>query len=144
MERAETRKLTKQELIDFEEEISELFLQGKIRAPVHLSRGNEDALIEIFSWIDPSDWVFSTYRSHYHALLKGIPKDWLREEILACRSMHINNAEHKFFTSAIVGGCLPIALGVAMAIKRRGGCERVWVFVGDMAAETGMFSECVK
>jgi len=130
--------MTKQELIDFETEIKDLFLDAKIRAPIHLSGGNEDALIEIFKLIKPEDWVLSTHRSHYHALLKGIDKEWIKSEILAGRSIDLSNREHKFLSSAIVGGCLPIALGLAMA------GESVWVFVGDMAAETGMFHECIK
>ena len=88
--------------------------------------------------------VFSTHRSHYHALLHRISPDWLLNEILEGHSMHIFNSEHRFFTSAIVGGCLPIALGVAMAIKWKAEKRHVWVFVGDMAAETGAFHECTK
>ena len=130
--------MTKQELIEFETEIKELFLEAKIRAPVHFCGGNEDELIKIFKLIKPEDWVLSTHRSHYHALLKGIPRGWLRDEILRGRSIHINNKEYRFLSSAIVGGCLPIAVGLAMA------GEKVWVFVGDMAAETGMFHECTK
>ncbi len=48
----------------------------------------------------------------------------------------------RFYASAIVGGCLPIATGVAAAIKRQGGSEHVWCFVGDMAASTGAYSDC--
>jgi len=99
---------------------------------------------QIIKKIKPDDWVFSTHRSHYHALLKGIPKLWLRNEILYNRSIHIYNKEYKFFTSAIVGGILPIALGTALAIKRKGSKEQVWCFVGDMAASGGIFSECTK
>src|SRR3990172_7962964 len=130
--------MTEDDLIAFEAEIAALFEQGKIRAPVHLSKGNEAELIRIFKDIKPSDWVFSNHRSHYHALLKGIPRDWLKEEILAGHSITLNNREHKFFSSAIVGGILPIAVGVAMA------GETAWCFVGDMAAETGIFHECIK
>ncbi len=128
----------KESLISFEQEIAALFEAGQIRSPVHLSKGNEDDLIVIFKQIKPADFVFSTHRSHYHALLKGIPKEWLKNEILRNRSITINNAEYKFFSSAIVGGILPIAVGVAMA------GETVWVFVGDMAAEAGIFYECQK
>jgi pyruvate dehydrogenase E1 component alpha subunit len=135
---------TKQELIEFEEEIKDIYLDSKIRAPVHLCGGNEEALIKIFKNINKEDWVFSTHRSHFHALLKGIPKDWVKKEILEKRSMHINNKEHKFFTSAIVGGALPIALGTALALKRKNAENKVWVFVGDMAAEMGVFHECTK
>ncbi len=134
--------MTKEELIAFETEVAESFTAGKIKAPVHLSGGNEDQLIEIFKQVKPDDWCFSTHRSHYHALLKGIPPDWVMKEILEGRSINLFNKEHKFFTSAIVGGCLPIAVGTAMGIKRKGGKERVWVFVGDMAATMGIYHEC--
>ncbi len=136
--------LTMQELVSFEEEIKELYLAGKIHSPVHLSKNNEQQLIEIFKEIKPDDWVFSTWRSHYHALLKGIPADWLRQEILANRSISINNAEYKFFSSAIAGGILPIALGVAMALKRKGCSTHVWCFVGDMTSQMGVFHEVTK
>lgn len=136
--------MTKKELQSFTNEIIDLFNQGKIHSPVHLSLGNEEQLIKIFEAVKSEDWVFSTHRSHYHALLKSIDREWLKSEILANRSIHINNAKHKFFSSAIVAGICPIALGVALAIKFRYGMERVWCFVGDMAAETGVFYECVK
>jgi len=58
--------------------------------------------------------------------------------------MHINRKEYNFFTSAIVGGILPIALGTAMGAKLKGLEENVWAFVGDMAAEMGVFDECTK
>ena len=132
------------ELIEFEDEVSELFLNKKIRGPIHLSGEGERALIRIFKYIKKDDWVFSTHRSHYHALLKGIPQEKILEKILDGKSMHIFNKEHKFFSSAIVGGCLPIALGTAMAIKWKQLNDRVWVFVGDMAAEMGIFHECTK
>lgn len=132
----------KQELIDFEAEIKELFLAGEIRAPIHLVGGNEDALIELFQEVKENDWVFSTHRSHYHALLKGVPAELVKAEILKGKSIHLNFPEYRFFTSAIVGGILPIAVGIALSIKLRGGSERVWAFVGDMAAETGIFYEC--
>ncbi len=130
--------MTKQELIDFEADIAQLFEDAQIPSPVHLSKGNEDNLIEIFKNIKSSDWVFSNHRSHYHALLKGIPPEWLKSEILVNRSITVNNTTYNFFSSAIVGGILPIAVGVAMT------GQTVWCFVGDMSAETGIFHECVK
>ena len=135
--------MNSKQLIAFEEDIKEEFLAGHIRAPIHLSVGSEKPLIEIFKEVQPQDWVFSTHRSHYHALLKGIPPAQVKEAIMSGHSMHINSKEHRFITSSIVGGCLPTAVGVAMAIKRRHLEEWAWVFVGDMAATTGMFHECV-
>jgi len=136
--------LSKKDLIEFEEEIKQLFLDAKIKAPVHLSVGSEKELIEIFKHINPNDWVFSTHRSHYHALLKGVDRDWLKKEILANRSIHINNKEHKFFSSAIMAGNLPIAVGTAMALKIKNSSNKVWAFCGDMTAEMGIFHESVK
>ena len=130
--------ITAKELISFEQDIAAIFEQGKIRAPVHLHGGNEEQLIDIFSHIDLADWVFSTHRSHYHALLHGIPPELVKTEILNGHSINLCFPDYHFYTSAIVGGICPIALGVAMT------GQKVWVFVGDMAAETGIFHECVK
>ena len=109
--------LKKQDLINFELEIKKIYEEGKIKAPIHLSGNNEKYLIKIFKNVAAEDWVFSTWRNHYHALLKGIPPEWLKKEILKGRSMGINNLKYKFYSSAIVGGILPIALGVAKALK---------------------------
>jgi pyruvate dehydrogenase E1 component alpha subunit len=138
------QKLTLQDLINFEELIVSHWEGGKIRGPIHLSNGNEEQLIEISKRIGPSDWVFSTWRSHYHALIKGICPVWLEEQILKGKSITICNLKDKFYSSAIVGGTLSIALGVAMNIKKSGGNEKVWVFVGDMSFESGIFYEIHK
>ncbi len=138
------RNWTPEELIAFEDDIKTIYNEGKITAPIHLSGGSEVQLIEIFTRISPHDWVFAGHRSHYLALLHGIDSDWLKNEILAGHSIHLENAEHHFVTSAIVGGCLPIAVGVAMGLKRANRSEHVWCFIGDMCAESGIFYECTK
>lgn len=125
------------ELIAFEAEVATAFEKGRIHAPVHLSGGNEDQLIRIFKDVKPEDWVFSTWRSHYHALLKGIPRAEVMKQILEGRSMFISSKEHNFYSSSMVAGCLPIACGVAHEHK-------VWCFVGDMAASIGAFKDAVK
>jgi pyruvate dehydrogenase E1 component alpha subunit len=134
-------QITVSSLIEFESEVEAAFSAGKIKGPIHLSGGNEQQLIDIFGNIRRSDWVFSTYRNHFHALLHGIPREKLMEEIMAGRNMNFSSKNHRFFTSAIVAGTLPIATGVAAAIKRRGEKHHVWCFVGDMAATTGAFHE---
>ena len=131
--------MTKDELIAFEKEVADRFERGEIHGPIHLSGGNEDQLIEIFKQIKPTDWVFSTWRSHYHALLHGVPREAVMDEIMAGKSMSLMFPEHNFFTSAIVGGILPIAVGVAWALKDSD--QQVWCFVGDMTATTGAFYE---
>jgi len=131
-------------LKQFERKMADHWEAGKVTGPIHLSGGNEQELIEIFKYIKNSDWVFSTWRSHYHALLHGIPSEWLEQEILEGRSITIVNQEHKFYASAIVGAIIPIATGVALANKRDGKNDKVWCFVGDMAFETGGFMEMHK
>lgn len=139
-----TETWTVESLRAFEEEVRDIYAAGKIRAAIHLSRGNETQLLEIFKGIDQSDYVFSTYRSHYHALLHGVPRGKVMGEIHKGHSIHLTFPEHYFYTSAIVAGCLPIALGTALGIKRRGTAQHVWCFVGDMAGSTGAFHEAYK
>lgn len=135
---------TSSDLVKFEQKIVDHWENARIRGPIHLSNGNEDYLIEIFKRINTTDWVFSTWRSHYHALLKGIDPNFVENEILAGKSITICNMEEKFYSSAIVGGTLSIALGVAQSIKQSGGSEKVWCFIGDMSFESGIFYEVHK
>jgi pyruvate dehydrogenase E1 component alpha subunit len=135
---------TEEKLIRFEQEIVDIWEAGKIKGPVHLSNGNEKPLIEIFKRIKETDWVFSTWRSHYHWVLKGISADYATELIKEGKSITMCEHEERFYASAIVGGTLPIALGVANAIKIDGGDDKVWVFVGDMSFESGIFYEVHK
>lgn len=136
--------LTVQELIDFEEDIARRFNNAEIPYPVHLSKGNELQLIKIFENFKPGDWIFNSWRSHYHALLAGVPEEKVRDAILKGRSMTLCWPEHRMFCSAIVGGIIPIAVGVAWEIKQRGGSERVFCFIGDMTAASGIAHECTK
>lgn len=130
------------ELQDFEQEIAELFNAGKIPYPVHLESGNEAQLIEVFKDIGPDDWVCGSWRMHLKCLLKGVPRETLRQAILDGHSMTLCFPEHRIVSSAIVGGILPIAVGLAKAIQLRGGKERVRCFLGDMTSRTGIFHEC--
>ena len=131
-------------LIQFERKMADHWESGKVKGPIHLSGGNEDELIEIFKYVKKTDWVFSTWRSHYHALLKGVPSEWLEHEILEGRSITIVNQEQRFYSSAIVGAIIPIATGVALSNKRDNKDDKVWCFIGDMAFETGGFYEMHK
>ncbi len=141
---------TKESLEAFTLKVSDLFLSGKVRAPVHLCGGNEEQLLEVFKDVKPQDWVFSTWRSGYHALLKGMPEKEVLEAVLEGRSMYLCDQGYRIVSGSIVGGMLPIACGVAQAerwhaAKNPGLPEeskaRVWVFVGDMAARGGLFTE---
>lgn len=151
----------KDDLVAFEERIKTLFEAGKIRAPVHLSGGNEDALLAVFKAYRPGDWIFSTWRNHYHWLLSGRDPGELERQILSGDSMSVFG--DRFFTSSIVGGNAPIALGVALALKIKQGKTvegrasaqtgeatagnrppKVWCFLGDMAASGGLARECLR
>src|SRR3990172_10585533 len=126
--------MTKADLIRFEQEVADRFERKEIPGPIHLSGGNEDQLIEIFKQIKPTDWVFSTWRSHYHALLHGIPEEKVMDQIMQGRSMNLMFPEHNFFTSAIVGGICPIAVGIAYALKMQGKFDNVLCFIFDMTS----------
>lgn len=131
-----------EELIAFEADIAAEFNVGHVRAPVHLAGGNEAQLIKIFEEIRGQDWIAVAWRSHYHCLLKGVPPAELKRDILAGRSITLNYPKQRIISSAIVGGVLPIALGIAWAIKRSGEDAKVFTFLGDMTWTSGMFSEC--
>jgi TPP-dependent pyruvate/acetoin dehydrogenase alpha subunit len=137
--------MNKQELIDFETEIGDLFNAAKIRAPIHLYANNEENIMRVFEKIDiEKDWVCCTWRNHYQALLKGIPKELLKEKIMQGKSMVMNLPEYKFICSSIVGGIPSIATGIALAAKLKGSSERVWCWTGDMSAATGAWSEAYR
>lgn len=135
---------TRETLQAFEKDIANTFNEGKIRAPVHLSGGNESVLIKLFERINPHDWVCGTWRAHFHSLLKGVSAGQLKQAILDGRSIALCFPQQKVICSALVAGIVPIALGLAWAAKRRGTGERVWCFVGDMAACAGLTGECAR
>jgi len=151
MDRADERALQQraattsaEELIAFENEVAAAFNAGRIRAPVHLYSGNEAQMIEVFKDVGPRDWVFCSWRSHYQCLLKGVPRERVMAEILAGHSISLCFPEHRIYSSAIVGGVLPIAVGTAMATQRAGEDVHVHCFMGEMTAETGIAHEAIK
>lgn len=156
---------TTADLIAFEDEIAALFAEKRIHAPVHLAGGNESQLIRIFEeHVNPDDWVLCSWRSHYHCLLKGVPPEQLRQAILDGKSISLCFPEHRILSSGIVGGTAPIAVGLAMGIKRKqsgmvqramddlpitfgellNSQRKIVCFLGDMTAETGIVHESIK
>jgi TPP-dependent pyruvate/acetoin dehydrogenase alpha subunit len=75
-------------------------------------------------------------------LLSGRSAEELEKQILEGHSMHIFG--RKFFTSAIVSGIAPIALGVAKALRMKNSEEKVYCFLGDMSASGGLVKECIQ
>lgn len=136
---------TPESLIEFEDDIAREFENGNIPHPVHLSGGNESQLIEIFKQIDnDNDWVCGSWRMHYAALLKGVPPSELKQAIMDGRSIALCFPDHRMISSAIVGGICPIAMGIAWALKREQRIGKVWCFIGDMTATSGIFAETAR
>ncbi len=137
---------TPEELVEFENDIAACFNDAQIKAPVHLYHGNEEQMIEVFKKnnIGKDDWILGSWRSHYQCLLKGVPPAELKEAILAGRSISLCFSEYRVLCSGIVTGTIPIATGIALDIKRKGGTNRVYCFMGDMTSETGIAHECIK
>lgn len=144
--------LTPADLIAFEDEMAEEFNAGRIKAPLHLAGGNEQQLIDIFREVRQNDWCLCSWRSHYHCLLKGVSREQLKQAILEGRSIGLCFPDHKILSSGIVGDIASLAVGIALAIKKKweatdhvnGDIDAVWCFVGDMTWETGIVQEAVK
>lgn len=138
--------INKEDLANFEKEIAGIFATGVIRAPVHLRAGREEALIRIFqeNSIGPEDYVFGHWDSHELALLKGVPREEVKQAIVDGKSISLCFPEYKVFCTGIVGSLMGTATGAAWALKNQGKKGRAFIFCGDMTAETGIFHEAVK
>lgn len=144
--------MTADDLKAFTARIADQFNAAHIRAPVHLDDGNEEQLIRYFQSVGPTDWVCCSWRAHYKCLLRGVPPEDLERQILAGRSISLCFPQYRVLSSAMVGGNLPIAIGIAMGIQRAA-CKNdpfgerfgkhVHCFVGDMTSLTGQFHECL-
>ncbi len=135
----------------FEERCAELYGDGKIRGFLHLYIGEEAVAVGAMSALSPQDAVVATYREHGHALARGISAEQVLAEMYGkvtgtCRgrggSMHLFDAATRFFGGwAIVGGGLPIAVGLALADKQLGRASITACFFGDGAVAEGEFHE---
>lgn len=138
--------MTKQELIAFEEDIAASFNNKEIKAPIHLDNGSESQMIGVFESlkIGPNDWCLSTWRSHYISLLKGVPPERVKADILIGKSISLCYPDYNIFSSAIVGGSVSIGLGVSLNLKRERKLGTAYIFIGDMGSELGTVHECLK
>ncbi len=143
---AKKAKITAEEIQDFEKEVAEIYATGAIHAPVHLRSGREQQLIDIFEQnkIGPDDYVFGYWDSHELALLKGVSREILKQAILEGKSISLCFPEHKILCSGIVGSLMGTATGAAWALKQQNKPDKVYIFCGDMSAETGSFHEAIK
>ena len=135
----------------FEEKCAELYAAEKIRGFLHLYIGEEAVAVGAAEALEPDDAVVSTYREHGHALARGISARSIMAEMFGrlegcCRgrggSMHLFDAATRFYGgNAIVGGGLPIAVGLALADALRGLRRLTACFFGEGAVAEGEFHE---
>ncbi|MDP2404770.1 MAG: pyruvate dehydrogenase (acetyl-transferring) E1 component subunit alpha [Hydrogenophaga sp.] len=135
----------------FEAKCVELYQAQKIRGFLHLYDGEEAVAVGVMDALEPRDAVLATYREHGHALARGVPMAPLMAEMLGklegcCRgrggSMHLFHHEHRFFGgNAIVGGGLPLAVGIAMADQQLRPGAVTACFFGEGAVAEGAFHE---
>jgi pyruvate dehydrogenase E1 component alpha subunit len=135
----------------FEEKCFELYQAQKIRGFLHLYDGEEAVSVGIMQALAPDDAVVATYREHGQAIARGIPMTALMAEMYGrlegcCRgrggSMHIFDRRTRFYGgNAIVGGGLPLALGLALGDRMQGRNALAACFFGEGAVDEGEFHE---
>ncbi len=137
----------------FEEKCVELYSATKIRGFMHLYIGEEAVAVGVTQALEPEDAIVATYREHGHALLRGVSAGAIMAEMYGkvegCSrgrggSMHLFDAATRFYGgNAIVGGGLPLAVGLALADKLQGRRRVTACFFGDGAVAEGEFHECM-
>jgi pyruvate dehydrogenase E1 component alpha subunit len=135
----------------FEEKSAELYQASKIRGFMHLYNGEEAVAVGVMQVLGPEDAVVATYREHGQALARGVSTDVIMAEMFGkvegcCRgrggSMHIFDVKKHFYGgNAVVGGGIPLALGLALADKMQGKPNVTCCFFGDGAVAEGEFHE---
>jgi pyruvate dehydrogenase E1 component alpha subunit len=135
----------------FEEKAAELYSAGKIRGFLHLSIGEEAVSVAAMGALTLADNVVSTYREHGHALVRGVPPGPLMAELFGKAngtsrgrggSMHIFDVGRRFYGgNAIVGGGLPLAVGLALADRLQQRPAITTCLFGDGAVAEGEFHE---
>jgi pyruvate dehydrogenase E1 component alpha subunit len=135
----------------FEDKCAELYTQEKIRGFLHLYDGEEAVAVGIIPALEKRDRVVATYREHGQALVRGVPMNAVMAEMYGKQegcsrgrggSMHLFDRETNFYGgNAIVGGGLPLAVGLALADHMRGEDIVTACFFGDGAVAEGEFHE---
>jgi pyruvate dehydrogenase E1 component subunit alpha len=137
----------------FEEKCVELYSATRIRGFMHLYIGEEAVAVGAMAPLTPDDAIVATYREHGHALVRGVSAGSVMAEMYGkvegCSrgrggSMHLFDAATRFYGgNAIVGGGLPLAIGLALADKLTGRRRVTACFFGDGAVAEGEFHECM-
>ena len=137
----------------FEEKAAELYTVGKIHGFLHLYIGEEAVAVGAMRALTPDDNVVATYREHGQALVRGVPAGAVMAEMYGkangCSrgrggSMHLFDVSRRFYGGhAIVGGGLPVAVGLALADRMQARPRVTACFFGEGAVAEGEFAESV-
>lgn len=136
-----------------EDRLQELCLEG-LAGDLHFSRGQEAISVGVCAALRETDYVVTHHRSIAHAIARGVPLEPLLAEILGNASgmnggmageMHMSCPEKRFmFSWQLVGTCVPVAAGLAWAVKNYLKTDDiVVVFHGDAATANGQWHEGV-
>ncbi len=137
----------------FEEKTAEAYALGKIGGFCHLYIGQEAVAVGSSAALRPDDYVICSYREHAQALVRGVPPTAVMAELYGkatgCSkgkggSMHLFDVSRRFMGGhAIVGGHLPLATGIGLGIKYRGGDQVCVCYFGEAAVNIGAFHEAL-
>ncbi len=135
----------------FEDKCAELYTQEKIRGFMHLYDGEEAIAVGVIPVLERRDRIVATYREHGHALVRGVPMTTTLAEMYGKQegcsrgrggSMHLFDRASNFYGgNAIVGGGLPVSIGLALADHLRGDDTVTACFFGEGAVAEGEFHE---
>jgi pyruvate dehydrogenase E1 component alpha subunit len=137
----------------FEQTVDDLFARGIVHGTMHLSTGQEASAVGSIYALRDDDYILSTHRGHGHCIAKGADINLMMAEFLGketgyCRgrggSMHIADMEGRNLgANGVVGGGIPLAVGVGLALQMQGRDEIIMGFFGDGAANQGSFHEAL-
>ena len=151
-----THKLLRQMVLirAFEEQAEQSYMEGKVHGTMHLSIGQEASAVGSISTLNPDDYILSTHRGHGHCIAKDpdlnlMMAEFYGKEIGYCRgrggSMHIADlAGGNLGANGVVGGGIPMAVGVGIGLKMKGEGQVLICFFGDGAVSTGAFHESMQ
>jgi len=137
----------------FEEQAEQLYALGKIHGTMHLSIGMEASSVGSMATLRPDDLALLHHRAHGHCIARGADLNRMMAEFMGketgyCRgrggSMHIADVEGgNLGANGVVGGGIPIAVGVGLSLKMQKRDQIILCFFGDGAANTGPFHEAL-
>ncbi|MFN2221277.1 MAG: thiamine pyrophosphate-dependent dehydrogenase E1 component subunit alpha [Chloroflexota bacterium] len=135
----------------FEEQAEKSYMMGKIHGTMHLSIGQEASAVGAISTLEPDDYILGHHRGHGLCIAKGADLNLMMAEFYGkengyCRgrggSMHIADVDGgNLGANGVVGGGIPMAVGVGIGLKMQGNNRVLLSFFGDGGASTGAFHE---